>query len=60
MRPKPVVPESEDLFRSRLDQQINMRHALVRLAGLIDWAEIERTFSEPFTSGRDRPALRLG
>ena len=36
MRPKPVVPESEDLFRSRLDQQINMRHALVRLAGLID------------------------
>ena len=57
MRPKPVVPESEDLFRSRLDQQINMRHALVRLAGLIDWAEIERTFSEPFTSGRGRPAL---
>lgn len=57
MRPKPVVPESEDLFRSRLDQQINMRHALVRLAGLIDWPEIERTFSEPFTSGRGRPAL---
>ncbi len=57
MRPKPVVPESEDLFRSRLDQQINMRHALVRLAGLMDWAEIERTFSEPFASGRGRPAL---
>ena len=57
MRPKPAVPESEELFRSRLDQQINMRHALVRLAGLIDWAEIERTFSEPFTSGRGRPAL---
>lgn len=57
MRPKPVVPESEDLFRSRLDQQINMRHALVRLAGLIDWAEIEHTFTEPFTSGRGRPAL---
>ncbi len=57
MRPKPAAPEIEDLFRSRLDQQINMRHALVRLAGLIDWAEIERTFTEPFTSGRGRPAL---
>jgi len=45
MRPKTVVPESEDLFRSRLDQQINMRHALVRLAGLIDCdlASISRT-----------------
>ena len=57
MRPKPVVPESEDLFRSRLDQQSNMRHALVRLTGLIDWAKIERTFSEPFISGRGRQAL---
>lgn len=36
MRPTPVVPESEDLFRSRLDQQINMRHALVRLAPEFD------------------------
>lgn len=34
-----------------------MRHALVRLAGLIDWAEIERTFSKPFTSGGGCPAL---
>jgi IS5 family transposase len=57
MRPKPVVPESEDLFGSRLDQEINMRHALVRLAGLIDWSGIERTFTEPLTSGRGRPAL---
>lgn len=57
MKPKPAAPESDDLFRSRLDQQIDMRHALVRLAGLIDWVEIERTFTEPFTSGRWRPAL---
>jgi hypothetical protein len=27
----------EDLFRSRLDQIINMKHALVRLGGQIDW-----------------------
>ena len=48
---------THELFISRLDELINMRHPLVRLAGLIGLAEIERTFSEPFTSGRGRPAL---
>ncbi|GLS35310.1 hypothetical protein GCM10010869_08980 [Mesorhizobium tianshanense] len=28
----------QDLFRSRLDQIINMKHELVRLAQAIDWA----------------------
>ena len=27
----------QDLFRSRLDQIINMKHELVRLAQAIDW-----------------------
>jgi len=57
MRPKPSHPATGELFRSRLDEQINMRHPLVQLAGLIDWSEIERTFSVSFTSGRGRPAL---
>lgn len=57
MRPKPVVPETSELFVSRLDELINMHHPLVRLAGLIDWAEIERTFGAHFNSGRGRPAL---
>ena len=43
---------------SRLDELLNMRHPLIRLAALIDWAEIERNFSMSFTSGRGRPALR--
>ena len=34
-----------------------MKHPLVRLAALIDWVEIERTFAVSFTSGRGRPAL---
>ena len=46
-----------DLFRARLDAQINMKHPLVRLAGLIDWDEIHRTFGGHFSSGRGRPAL---
>src|SRR6218665_2811722 len=57
MGPKPVTPETDELFVSRLDELINMRHALVRLAVLIDWSEIERTFGAHFNSGRGRPAL---
>lgn len=57
MGPKPSRPQTAELFRPRLDEQINMKHPLVRLAALIDWAEIERTFAVSFTSGRGRPAL---
>jgi IS5 family transposase len=45
------------LFVPRLDELINMKHPLVRLAALIDWEQIERDFSVSFTSGRGRPAL---
>ena len=42
MRPKKTERSgANDLFRSRLDQIINMRHELVRLADAIDWAWIE-------------------
>ena len=57
MGPKPSQPESGELFRPRLDEQINMKHPLVKLAALIDWPEIERTFAVSFTSARGRPAL---
>ncbi len=57
MGPKPTQPQTAELFRPRLDEQINLKHPLVRLAALIDWSEIERTFAVSFTSGRGRPAL---
>lgn len=57
MRPKPTQPQTAELFRPRLDEQLNMRHPLVRLAGLMDWEQIERHFASHFTSGRGRPAL---
>ena len=57
MGPKPSQPQSGELFRPRLDEQLNMKHPLVRLAALIDWAEIERSFAVSLTSGRGRPAL---
>ena len=40
-----------DMFRPRLDEQINMKHPLARLAGLLDWDEIHRSFAVHFSSG---------
>lgn len=57
MVPKPSQSQTVELFRPRLDEQINMKHSLVRLAVLVDWAEIERAFAVSFTSSRGRPAL---
>ncbi|MGY4568126.1 hypothetical protein ACVWY5_001196 [Bradyrhizobium sp. USDA 3256] len=38
MRPKKhKTTGSNDLFRARLDQIINMKHELVLLAGKVDW-----------------------
>jgi len=45
-----------DLFRSRLDQMINLRHELVRLAGLIDWEFFDQRF-EPLYAEGGRPGV---
>jgi hypothetical protein len=51
MRPKKHNPTgSGDLFRARLDQIINMKHALVTLAGKIDWDWIDQEVA-PLYSG---------
>jgi len=43
----------QDLFRARLDQIINMKHELVRLAQTIDWAWIDEQIADCFSeSGR--------
>lgn len=43
MKPaSPKTPSSDDLFRTRLDQIINMRHELVRLSERIDWDYLHR------------------
>ncbi len=42
MRPKPTPrARHDDLFRARLDQIINMKHALVILADKIDWTWLD-------------------
>jgi IS5 family transposase len=47
----------QDLFRSRLDQIINMSHELVRLAEAIDWAHLETRFGEVYADGPGMPPL---
>jgi len=45
----------QDLFRSRLDQVINMNHALVKLARAIDWRFLEEKFSAIYKDGPGQP-----
>ena len=47
----------QDLFRSRLDQIINMEHELVRLAQAIDWPVLEERFGAVYTDGPGMPPL---
>jgi len=47
----------QDLFRSRLDQMINMKHALVQLARAIDWGFLEKRFGEVYQDGPGQPPL---
>jgi transposase, IS5 family len=55
MGPKARVTE-RDFFRQPLLEQINLKHPLVRLAGLIDWEQLGTAMSESFVSSAGRPA----
>jgi len=58
MRPRERRESGEqDLFRSRLDQVINMDHALVKLARTIDWRFLEEKFGVVYAEGSGRPPL---
>jgi IS5 family transposase len=58
MRPKqPESEPQEDLFRARLENLVDPRHALVRLAKLIDWSRFEAEFGPLYTEASGRPGL---
>jgi IS5 family transposase len=58
MRPKERRETGEqDLFRSRLDQIIDLDHALVKLAKAIDWRFLEEKFGEAYTDKPGHPPL---
>jgi transposase, IS5 family len=46
-----------DLFRSRLDQIINLNHELVKLAKAVSWSVIEAQCGEVYSDGPGMPPL---
>ena len=60
MQPK-KQHETPDLFRSRLDQILNSKHPLFKLANQIDWSFFEKEFSGTYhqTMGRPGKSIRL-
>src|SRR5215217_4903417 len=57
MRPKKhKTTGSNDLFRARLDQIINLKHELVLLAGKIDWDWLDGEIA-PLYSENGRPGI---
>ena len=58
MRPRERRETGEqDLFRSRLDQIIDLKHPLVALARTVDWGFLESRFGEVYTDDPGHPPL---
>jgi len=51
------MPSSGDLYRSPLDQILDQRHELIRLAGLIDWDRFDQELAAS-TARSDDPRSR--
>ncbi len=57
MKPRKQEPSgSDDLFRSRLENIINLRHELALLGGQIDWALFDDAY-DAFYSEEGRPGI---
>ncbi|MAF48320.1 MAG: IS5/IS1182 family transposase [Rhodospirillaceae bacterium] len=58
MKPRePIKTGQSDLFRSRLDQIIDLGHEKVVLANRIDWQFLSDTFGEAYTDRPGHPPL---
>jgi len=58
MKPRERRDQGEqDLFRSRLDQIIDMNHELVKLGRAVDWRFLEARFGEVYSDGPGMPPL---
>ena len=58
MKPQEHVDSGlNDLFRSRLDQIIDMKHPLAKLARQVDWGFLEETFGAVYKDGPGHPPL---
>ena len=57
MGPKTPVAQSFELFRQSLCKMLNAKYPLVKMADVIEWDEIERSFGAHFQATTGRPAL---
>jgi IS5 family transposase len=58
MRPRERREDGkQDLFRSRIDQIIDLNHALANLARTVDWGFLEDRFGAVYTDKPGRPPL---
>ena len=56
MRPKESdLSLATDLFRNRLENLLDQRHELYRLAGLIEWGEFDAAFGELYCADNGCP-----
>ena len=61
MRPKERRDSGQnDFFQARLDQIIDMDHALARLAATIDWRFLEERFGAVYSDKRGNRRRRRG
>jgi IS5 family transposase len=59
MKPKPSACEDRqgDLFKTELRDMLNPDHAMVKLAGRVDWGRLEETFGAFYDEGNGAPAV---
>jgi IS5 family transposase len=58
MRPRERRDSGQnDLFKARLDQIVDMNHALAKLARAIDWGFLEKSFGAVYNDGPGQPPL---
>jgi transposase, IS5 family len=58
MRPRERRESGQrDLFRARLDQIVDLKHPLAKLADVIDWGFLEKTFGAVYADGPGHPPL---
>jgi IS5 family transposase len=58
MRPKEQRDSGQnDLFKARLDQIVDMKHALAKLAQAVDWDFLEKSFGAVYADIPGRPPL---
>jgi transposase, IS5 family len=58
MRPREPRPGGQnDMFRSRLDQIVDLNHPLAKLSREVDWGFLERSFGAVYSDGPGHPPL---